>query len=45
MGMIPFYDYNIFYPFIPPNCDKPPTLYSILVSPLDIDLISQYGKI
>lgn len=34
--MIPmFYNYNyfpMFYPFLPPNCDKPPTLYSILNS-------------
>lgn len=34
--MIPmFYNYNfypMFYPFIPPNCDKPPTLYSVLNS-------------
>ena len=36
--MIPipmFYNYNyfpMFMPFIPPNCDKPPTLYSVLNS-------------
>lgn len=33
--MNPFYNYNyfpMFIPFIPPNCDKPPTLYSILNS-------------
>lgn len=34
--MIPmFYNYNyfpMFVPFIPPNCDKPPTLYSVLNS-------------
>ena len=24
--------YNMFIPFLPPNCDKPPTLYSILNS-------------
>ena len=31
---IPFYDNNYFYvmPFLPPNCDKPPTVYSILNS-------------
>ena len=31
---IPFYDNNYFYylPFLPPNCDKPPTIYSILNS-------------
>ncbi len=33
----PFY-YNSFIPFIPPNCDKPPTLYSILES------LVNYGK-
>ena len=27
----PFY-YNFFIPFMPPNCDKPPTLYSVLNS-------------
>lgn len=34
--MIPmFYNYNyfpMFMPFIPPNCDKPPTLYNVLNS-------------
>ena len=25
-------NYFLFYPFLPPNCDKPPTLYSILNS-------------
>lgn len=31
--MIPIYDnYLYFMPFIPPNCDKPPTVYSILNS-------------
>lgn len=31
---IPFFDNNYFYylPFLPPNCDKPPTMYSILNS-------------
>lgn len=31
---IPFFDNNYFYymPFLPPNCDKPPTVYSILNS-------------
>lgn len=31
---IPFYDNNYFYylPFLPPNCNKPPTIYSILNS-------------
>lgn len=33
MIMIPFEpNYFMFYPFLPPNCDKPPTLYSILNS-------------
>ena len=37
---IPFYDNNYFYymPFIPANCEKPPTLYTILES------IVNYGK-
>lgn len=31
--MIPYDpNYFMFYPFLPPNCDKPPTLYSILNS-------------
>ena len=31
--MIPEYNfYYGFYPFLPPNCDKPPTLYSVLNS-------------
>lgn len=31
--MIPFEpNYFMFFPFIPPNCDKPPTLYSVLNS-------------
>lgn len=32
--MIPYYNYYMpmFYPFLPPNCDKPPTLYSVLNS-------------
>lgn len=31
--MIPYYNgLFMFYPFLPPNCDKPPTLYSILNS-------------
>lgn len=31
---IPFYDNNYFYvmPFLPPNCDKPPTIYAVLNS-------------
>lgn len=31
---IPYYDNNYFYylPFLPPNCDKPPTVYSVLNS-------------
>ena len=31
---IPYIDNNYFYclPFLPPNCDKPPTIYSILNS-------------
>lgn len=33
MFMIPFEpNYFMFYPFLPPNCDKPPTLYSVLNS-------------
>lgn len=28
--MIPYYNYYMFNPWIPPNCDKPPTLYSVL---------------
>lgn len=39
--MIPIYNnYLMFYPFLPPNCNKPPTIYTILeaiVNP-DIDL-------
>ncbi len=31
--MIPIYNgYLMFYPFLPPNCNKPPTLYSVLNS-------------
>lgn len=31
--MIPAYNpYFLFYPFLPPNCQKPPTLYSVLNS-------------
>lgn len=32
--MISYYNYYMpmFYPFLPPNCDKPPTLYSVLNS-------------
>lgn len=41
--MIPYYNgLFMFYPFLPPNCNKPPTLYSILetiVNP-DVDLNS-----
>ena len=31
---IPYFDNNYFYymPFLPPNCDKPPTVYSVLNS-------------
>ena len=31
---IPYYDNNYFYvmPFLPPNCDKPPTIYAVLNS-------------
>lgn len=33
MFNFPFYDYDIYSPiFIPPNCDKPPTLYTIMNS-------------
>ena len=31
--MIPYYNgLFMFYPFLPPNCNKPPTLYSVLNS-------------
>ena len=32
--MIPYYNdgFFMFYPFLPPNCNKPPTLYSVLNS-------------
>ena len=32
--MIPYYNNGLFmlYPFLPPNCNKPPTLYSVLNS-------------
>ena len=31
--MIPYYNgLFMFYPFLPPNCNKPPTIYSILES-------------
>lgn len=31
--MIPIYNnYFMFYPWLPPNCDKPPTLYAVLNS-------------
>lgn len=30
--MNPFYNNFMFYPFLPPNCNKPPTLYSVLNS-------------
>lgn len=31
--MYPFFNYYpMFYPFLPPNCQKPPTLYSVLNS-------------
>ena len=31
--MIPYYNgLFMFYPFLPPNCNKPPTLYSALNS-------------
>ena len=32
--MIPYYNFYMpmFYPFLPPNCEKPPTLYSVLNS-------------
>lgn len=32
MIMIPYYDYMFFYPCIPANCNKPPTLYTVLNS-------------
>lgn len=33
MFNFPYYDYEIFTPFfLPPNCDKPPTLYSVMNS-------------
>lgn len=30
--MNPFYNNFMFYPFLPPNCQKPPTVYTILES-------------
>lgn len=30
--MNPFYNNFMFYPFLPPNCQKPPTIYTILES-------------
>lgn len=39
--MIPNYNsYFMFYPFLPPNCNKPPTIYTILESIVnpDVDL-------
>lgn len=30
--MIPYYNYYFWTPWLPPNCDKPPTLYAVLNS-------------
>lgn len=30
--MIPYYNYYFLTPWLPPNCDKPPTLYAVLNS-------------
>ena len=40
MFLFPYIDngYPLIYPFLPRNCEKPPTLYSILES------IVNYGK-
>lgn len=45
--MIPYYNYFMCYPFLPPNCDKPPTLYSILNSIVNGDKedTDDYAKI
>ena len=39
--------YNMFVPFLPPNCDKPPTIYSILNSIVNGDKEDEedYAKI
>lgn len=44
---IPFFDNNYFYylPFLPPNCDKPPTMYSILNSIVNGDKEENYTPI
>ena len=52
--MIPYNDFGYFYmmPYIPRNCDKPPTIYSILESivnagnpePVKIKDLAKYGR-
>lgn len=37
--MIPYYNgLFMFYPFLPPNCNKPPTIYTILETIVNPDL-------
>lgn len=46
--MIPYYNgLFMFYPFLPPNCNKPPTIYTILESIVnpDVDLNSPAPKV
>ncbi len=46
--MIPYYNgLFMFYPFLPPNCNKPPTIYTILESIVnpDVDLNEQAPEV
>ena len=45
--MIPYNNYFFCYPWLPPNCDKPPTLYAVLNSIVngDKDDEDDYAKI
>ena len=49
MFLFPYIDngYPLIYPFLPPNCNKPPTIYTILESIVnpDVDLNEQAPEV